>query len=273
MKIDKFYLVSTVILLSSLIIFWPIRRSFWIFDQNLSLFSLKPSFPKDTERLNYQRQLPILMYHYIREPNLQESNIGRNLSISPGALKKQLQIIESHGLKTATLAELTKNRILAPSVILTFDDGYTDFYTNAWPILKKYGARATVFIITDRIDQPGYLTANQIQTLSSQNIEIGSHSVSHPNLTNASDLNVQKQLEDSKSEIESIIAKEVTSFSYPSGKYDERIINAVFKAGYRSAVTTDSAAILLDDYNLYSLPRLRVKETIDLERMLDELNL
>lgn len=272
MKIDKFYLVLVVVLLSSLIIFWPTRRSFLIFDQN-TLFDLKPSSLTNTKRLSYQRQLPILMYHYIRQPNLQESNIGRNLSVSPSALEKQLQIIESHGLKTATLVEFIKNRILKPSVILTFDDGYRDFYTNAWPILKKYGARATIFVITDRIDQPGYLTSNQIQMLSSQNIEIGSHSVSHPNLTNASDLNVRKQLEDSKSEIESIIAKEVTSFSYPSGKYDERIIHAVLDAGYWSAVTTDSAAVFLDDYNLYSLPRLRVKETTDLEKMLDESNL
>lgn len=213
------------------------------------------------------------MYHYIRDPDLQSDGVGKNLSVSPNSFESQLKIIQSKGLKTATLADFANNKVYEPSVILTFDDGYSDFYTHAWPILTKYGARATVFVITDKINRPGYLTSNQIQQLSSENIEIGSHSVSHPNLTNTGDANIKKQLEESKAELEGITAKEVVSFCYPSGKYNEKVMQAVKAAGFRAAVTTDFDIASLEKYTLYSLPRLRMKDTTNLTQIFNDYDL
>ena len=141
------------------------------------------------------------------------------------------------------------------------------------PILKKYGARATVFVITDRINRPGYLSSNQIQELSSENIEIGSHSVSHPNLTNTGDANIKKQLEESKTELEGITAKEVVSFCYPSGKYNEKVMKAVKVAGFKAAVTTDFDIASLEKHTLYSLPRLRMKDSTNLEQIFNDYDL
>lgn len=274
MKIDKFYFFLITILVCVLVIFWPIQKSLPFIDQNFSLFTITNPLSKEIVDVNHsQEAIPILMYHYIRDPDVQKSSIGKNLSVSPSSLEKHLKIIKAKGLTTTTLADWVNKKIVQPSIILTFDDGYSDFYTNAWPILKKYKARATIFIIKDKIDQPGYLTSNQIQKLSSQNVEIGSHSASHPNLTNISDANIKTQLEDSKSELEGITAKEVISFGYPSGKFDDRVIRAVKEAGYKIAVTTDSDVADLKNYTLYSLPRLRMKETTNFEKIFDDYNL
>jgi len=272
-KIDKFYLFLIIILVFVSVVFWPTPKTPLVFDPGFSPSILTTTLPKKGFMVNYQKSLPILMYHYIRDPDLQSDGVGKNLSVSPSALEKHLKIIQSKGFKTATLADFANHKVFEPSVILTFDDGYGDFYTNAWPILTKYGARATVFVITDKIDRPGYLTSNQIQQLSSENIEIGSHSVSHPNLTNASDANINKQLEDSKVELEGITAKEVVSFCYPSGKYDEKVMQAVKKAGYSTAVTTDFDFASLEKYSIYALPRFRVKETTDLKQIFTDYHL
>lgn len=273
MKIDKFYLFLIIILIFASVVFWPTPRSPVIFDQSFSPSIIKTTLSDKDQLFNHQKSLPILMYHYIRDPDLQSDGIGKNLSVSPNSFESHLKIIQSKGFKTATLAEFATNKVYEPSVILTFDDGYSDFYTDARPILKKYGARATVFVITDKIDRPGYLTSNQIQQLSSENIEIGSHSVSHPNLTNTSDANIIKQLEESKTELEGITAKEVGSLCYPSGKYDEKVIQAVKIANYRAAVTTDFDIASLEKYTLYSLPRLRMKDTTDLVQIFKDYDL
>lgn len=184
-------------------------------------------------------ELPILMYHYIRDYNDSRDQIGVNLSVSPANFATQLDLINSRGYTTTTFAELDSGLKITKPIILTFDDGYQDFYDNAFPELRKRGMKAVCFIITDK-DSKEYLTSSEISELSSYGIEIGSHTISHPDLSTISLARAQNEIVESKATLENIIGKPVISLCYPSGKYNENVVNLAKEAGYKYATTTNS---------------------------------
>lgn len=118
--------------------------------------------------------------------------------------------------------------VCPPQAMITFafDDGYLSTYTKAFPILQKYGYPGTVFVVTSYINQPGYLDAFQILELSKNGWEIASHSVTHSDLTQLSDAQLDYELRVSKEYLENLGLK-VESFACPYGKYDERTIKAI----------------------------------------------
>ncbi len=97
--------------------------------------------------------IPILMYHYVRVVTNPRDIIGKNLSVTPALFAQQMQYLADHGYTTLTLHDiyciLTGAELLpAKPIALTFDDGYLDFYTHAWPILKEHNFNSTSYIIT-----------------------------------------------------------------------------------------------------------------------------
>jgi peptidoglycan/xylan/chitin deacetylase (PgdA/CDA1 family) len=123
-------------------------------------------------------------------------------------------------------------------IILTFDDGYGDFYTTALPILRAHDFRATAYVVSGFVGWPGYMSAAQVVEADRSGIEIGSHTVSHPNLTNMSYGSVRSQLIDSKQFLERLVGHSVSSFCYPSGRVNSTVAWQVANAGYDSATTT-----------------------------------
>lgn len=270
---EKFVLQGLIVVSLAVffsLLFWPgkIKQEFF-------LDSVSQDNSRDLSGVGAPQEVPILMYHYVRDPDILpiEDSVGRSLSISSARLISNLNTIQAKGLKTATLRELAEGKINHPSVILTFDDGYEDFYRSGWPILKKYQAKATIFIISSKVGRPGYLSAGQIQELRHGGIEIGSHTVSHPNLTNTSAGNLEIQLNRSKTDLESIIGGKVVSFAYPSGQFNEKVIDQLKESGYISAVTTieDVAQTENSNQSIYTLPRIRIKEKTDLRQILTDL--
>lgn len=136
--------------------------------------------------------------------------------------------------------------------VLTFDDGYQDFYYIVAPLLRDYGVRATVFVVSGYVDtqrifkwieQPELpldwvMTSEQIRELHDEGFEIGSHTVTHPQLTAINAIDVMNELVKSKSMLEEIIGDEVVSFCYPQGFYNRETIRLVQEAGYRAAVVS-----------------------------------
>lgn len=125
-----------------------------------------------------------------------------------------------------------------PNICLTFDDGFSSDYNLVLPELKKIGATATFFIVTDLLDTPGYLETWQVKKMSESGMQIGSHSRSHPNFLKLSAEQMIKELRESKIVLEKIIGKEVTSFSFPFGFYNEESVQAVFSSGYSICCTS-----------------------------------
>jgi len=125
-----------------------------------------------------------------------------------------------------------------PNICLTFDDGFSSDYDLVLPELKKIDATATFFIVTDLLDTPGYLETEQVKSLSESGMQIGSHSKSHPNFLELNAGERMEELHDSKVILEKIIGKEVTTFSFPFGFYDDDCAEIVFSAGYSICCTS-----------------------------------
>jgi peptidoglycan/xylan/chitin deacetylase (PgdA/CDA1 family) len=111
-------------------------------------------------------------------------------------------------------------------VTFTFDDGYFSTYDKAFPILEKYSYPATVFVITSAIGEPGYMTTEQILELADNGWEIGSHTVSHPDLTQLSDEQLKYELLVSQQYLENL-GLTVRNFSSPHGRYDKRVVKTI----------------------------------------------
>lgn len=201
-------------------------------------------------------KIPILMYHHIRDFNDSSNKIGTNLSVSPATLSEQLDSIKQKGYTTITFNDLTSGKIPEKPIILTFDDGYLNFYQNAYPELKNRDMKAVSFIITGYIGGSDYMNERQIKEISDYGIEIGSHTVSHPDLSTLSEKLARQQIFDSKKTLENILSKSIVSFCYPSGKYTSQTESLVEKAGYSFATTTKGGITTFGDF--FALNRYRV---------------
>lgn len=189
-------------------------------------------------------KVPILLYHYI-SVNLNTNDKTRNgLSTPPGIFEQQVQLLATNGFTTITLDELAaafdkKYSLPAKPVILTFDDGYVDFYFNAFPLLRKYNMKAVVFIPTGLIGGGHYMTWPQIDEISrSPNIEVEAHSVHHYALAKVSDTILKEEVVQSKAILEQHVGHAINWMAYPYGSFDTRVVGAVKKAGYIGAITT-----------------------------------
>ncbi len=162
------------------------------------------------------KRLPILMYHAVGD-----TPWGiEDLFVTPANLEAQLQYLEQNGYTTVTFEDLDKLDTIQKPVMLTFDDGYEDNYRLLLPLLKKYNAKATVFVITGEIGKPYYLTKEQIKQMSdSGHISIQSHTVTHPYLSNLTEEQLETELSGSKKTLASITGKEPFVICYPTGKH------------------------------------------------------
>ncbi|MCL5795796.1 MAG: polysaccharide deacetylase family protein [Patescibacteria group bacterium] len=213
--------------------------------------------------------VPILMYHYIRDFNDPNDEIGTNLSVSPATFDKQLKWLSDNGYQSVNPDYLlTPYTLPLKPIILTFDDGYTDAYTNAFPILKKYGFTATFYIITSSVGKNEYMSWTQIQELLKSKMNIGSHSQNHPNLANSSDAQLITELKESKNIIEEKIGQTISDFCYPAGKYDERVIKILKENNYKTAVTTKNG-VANQNSDLFTLPRIRTTNATNLSKALN----
>ncbi|MBI78834.1 MAG: hypothetical protein CMQ51_00095 [Gammaproteobacteria bacterium] len=119
------------------------------------------------------------------------------------------------------------------SICLTFDDGYSSDIEIVLPELQEINAAATFFIVKDYLGKDGYMTKDQVINLSNNNMQIGSHSLTHPNFLNIDSKKKTEELIYSKKFLEDLISKEITTFAFPFGFVDEDSVEKVFLAGYK----------------------------------------
>lgn len=213
-------------------------------------------------------RVPILMYHYIDTLPKRTSPSERDLTVTPATFSKQLDWLQSHGYHTIPFVMLSEPSILPKNpVVLTFDDGYEDAYANAFPALQSHGMVGTFFIITGDVGKSKYVTWDQIKAMDGAGMEIGAHTVTHPNLKS---LDAKKQSEEilgSITELQKNLGMTIKSFAYPLGKYNTTSLGIVRKSGIPFAVTTHHG-IAQSGQNPFTLPRLRVKEKTKFEELL-----
>jgi len=185
--------------------------------------------------------VPILCYHRFAE------NCKSSLCIPIHIFDQQMRYLRNHNYRVITLSNLLdflKYRHSLPkrSVVITIDDGYRSAYNIAYPILKKYGFTATLFIYTDYVGiSKSAITWDQLRDLKTQGFEVGSHTVSHCDLTKkrrgendqAYMARIKKELLVSKQIIDEELDQDTIYFAYPYSNYNQRILRLCHQAGYK----------------------------------------
>ncbi len=209
--------------------------------------------------------IPILMYHYVRSVDRSLDPLGYNLSVTPEQFAAHLEWLSREGYTTLRMDEVVAclaGRQSCPSraVALTFDDGYMDAYTTALPVLQQYGFVATFYVVSGFVGHAGYMGWEEVRLLHEAGMEIGAHSVSHPDLTGLSHEQARYQIATSREQLAGVLGTSITSFCYPGGKFDATVAGLVQQAGYTSATTTMHSYY---QYDYYQLPRVRVSGGLD----------
>jgi peptidoglycan/xylan/chitin deacetylase (PgdA/CDA1 family) len=235
-------------------------------DQNISQSS-RYTWPsvKPNEK---KYKVPILMYHYVSVSPWKTDKIRIGLSTPPYVFEKQMELLFQNGYTSISLDDLYNafaGRFTLPPkpIILTFDDGYVDFYQYAYPILKKYHMTGINFIITGFVGRTGYLSWPQIEEMyQSGNILFGAHTVHHFALTSIKPEVAKTEISQSKQVLEEHLGKTVDWFAYPYGDYNKNVINEVRNAGYIGAVNT-LPGITQYESRLFYITRFRAGTRMD----------
>ncbi|HET7101593.1 MAG TPA: polysaccharide deacetylase family protein [Terriglobia bacterium] len=196
----------------------------------------------------YPSRTPILMLHGVSAP---EELKLMSLAISPERFSRFMEWLKRLGYTPALPTEWDRRATAGRRVILTFDDAYEDFMSNAFPVLDRLGFKATVFVVVDRIGKTNewdvaggfkskpLLRLEQIRELHRHGVHFGSHTLTHARLTGVSDSDLECEVRDSKHKLEDLLGAEVPCFAYPWGMADMRARSAVARAGYKAAFTAE----------------------------------
>lgn len=198
--------------------------------------------------------VPVLNYHKV-------DNFHHALSIPPNEFEEQIKYLYESGYNTISpdqlMAYLKYGTALPENpILITFDDGYLDNFTNAYPILKKYGYTATIFLVTNLVghDQR-FLTWDQVRQMEKDGFVFGSHTANHIPLTQVDSQKIENELNQSSDEISHQLGKPPKYFAYPTGVYNAETEELVAKTGYTAAFTIRYGRVNSTS-NLYALERI-----------------
>lgn len=232
--------------------------------------------------------VPILMYHSI---STSATPAFHRFTLHPKLFAAHMAYLAQHGYRTLTMSELTDSRRRAggsaevppKSVVLTFDDGFADFYTDVLPVLRRHGFAATLYVITGYVgatsrwlepegeaDRP-ILTWTQLHEIADSGVECAAHSDTHPQLDDVPRQRVRHELSRPKHVLEDRLQRPVRSFAYPFGFYSRWVREMVEETGYSSACTVQE--LVSTGYDPFLEPRLTVSAGTDvtaLARLLDQ---
>lgn len=215
---------------------------------------------------------PALLYHKISKPR-RDSKV-RGAFTPPQRFRRQLTYLKQQGFNFYTASELIQHfqshgEFPARAVALTFDDGWQDNYSNAFPVLQELGIKATIFIIPSCIGQMstpattpagdrGYphLSREEILEMARAGIEFGSHTMSHAWLHQIPEGEVKAEIEMAKREIENLVQKPCWTIAYPAGYFSDAARRAVSDAGHIGAFSTIYGPT--DRIDLFAMNRIEI---------------
>jgi len=206
-------------------------------------------------------KVAILTYHSIDKS-------GSVVSISPETFRKQMQYLSESSFNVVSLSEILaafRDRRLLPAktVVITFDDGYKNVYTEAFPVLNSYGFTATTFLITNYCGKhnnwPGQLPSlerrpllswSEIEEMRKHGFEFGAHTRTHPDLTQIPIEQAAREITESKLEIQDRLGVETETFAYPYGKFDSKVKEIVRRQFHGACSTNLGTVVIGDDLSL-----------------------
>jgi peptidoglycan/xylan/chitin deacetylase (PgdA/CDA1 family) len=235
-------------------------------------------------RSDRANRIPVLMYHGVAG-KVSDRHPYFETNISPAMFARHMDFLADRGYAALSIDEAlagTGNR--QKVVVITFDDGYRNFYTDAFPVLRNHGFTATVFVISSftgdqRIAKNGceYMTWDEVRTVRSNRITIGSHTLTHPQLDEMQPSEIRAELSISKREIEQQLGTPVESFAYPYAFPEQntsfvRMLKSLLQEeGYRVGVSTVIGTACRGN-DPFFLPRIPVNSHDDLQFLEAKLN-
>ena len=218
-----------------------------------------------------RNEIPILMYHRVVGD---ESETGvHGTYVTAKQFEEHLQILKNEDYEALTFEELELGKRFSDGkkkVIITFDDGYVDNYKYAFPVLKKYGYKAVIYLVShldynkwdvENSENPEkrfhLMDEEQLKEMLDYGIEFGGHTKTHPRLSKLSITEAKEEIFDSKKVLEEKLGVKMKSFAYPYGDLNDEVKNLVQKAGYIYGVATDSGPVCISD-DLYQIRRIGI---------------
>lgn len=210
------------------------------------------------------------MYHRVNDYRNNE------MSIPVQEFRRQVAWLKEQGFQNMRMAELESmapdSKLTASRVIFSFDDGYEDNYVEALPVIKEFGYSAIFYIPyehigkrdmfprdikeSNRLEHNRIMDWEQVKNIHKAGMEIGSHTLTHNDLTRMSDTQAKKEIFESKTKLEEKLGDKITSFCYPGGYFNEKHVNWTEEAGYSSACTTITGCYQKE--SLFKVPRIAV---------------
>ncbi|HTP00785.1 MAG TPA: polysaccharide deacetylase family protein [Anaerolineales bacterium] len=213
-----------------------------------------------------QVNVPILLFHHIAV-----SPIGSRYYVPPDKFEDMIKLLHDWGYQTITTSQLVdaiaKGASLPPRpILITFDDGNADNYTNAFPILKKYGFTGVLYVVVQFMNQPNYLTTDQILEMAKAGWEVGSHSETHRSLIGSPEIQ-RYEIVQSRQDLQERLGVPILTFAYPFGGEDNAAGDYVHFAGYIAAMGASGFAWQQGNGNLFVLQRCEIKGSDDAKSM------
>ncbi len=169
------------------------------------------------------------------------------IAVVPQVFYRQMEILSEHrtAVPVLTLEEARDHVAGGPGrlsprrcVVLTFDDAWADNHANALPALSRHRLPATLYVPSRLLGSPAYMARSQVVEMARGGVFIGGHTRTHPDLRACNDAELESEIKGGKEDLEDMLGIPVTSFAYPTGLFDGRVVKAVAAAGYQTAITT-----------------------------------
>jgi peptidoglycan/xylan/chitin deacetylase (PgdA/CDA1 family) len=187
--------------------------------------------------------VPILMYHFLRVDRNPADGLGWRLSVTPSDFALQIALLKREGFTSVSLGDVVAAvdsgaPLPARPIVLTFDDGYANFATVGAPLLARAGFTATDFVVSGFVGRPGFMSAAQVREVVALGMTIGAHTEHHVDLARVPIAVAQQEIAGSRSALQQLSGQPVYDFAYPSGRFDQQVVQLVEQAGFHDAVTT-----------------------------------
>lgn len=207
--------------------------------------------------------IPILLYHHVAP-----SATNSRYYVAPGMFEEQLNLLRNWGYTSITtemlVKAITEGTSLPPHpIIITFDDCNLDTYATAFPLMKKYGFTGVLYVVGIYMDADKYMNVDQIKEMAEAGWEVGSHSMSHPEVIKLTPEQQKYEIVYSRKFLQKKLDLPILTFAYPFGEQDQVIEDYAYSAGYIAAMGADGFTPDQGPGNLYNLQRSEIKGSED----------
>lgn len=229
----------------------------------------------DAATILSKKEVPILCYHNIKELKAGDGEMTKTYTVSPANFAQQMKALSDagyHSILPNQLNDYLVYDVPLPSnpVMISFDDTREEQFSIGAAEMKKYGFKGVFFIMTVSINRPGYMSKEQIKSLSDDGHVVGAHTWDHHMVTKYAGDDWNTQLVKPKAKLEEIIGKPVKDFAYPFGLWNTAAIPEIKKSGYEMAYILATKRDPVDP--LYTIRRIIVSGTWSTEGMMKSIN-